>query len=310
MSRSLWDAPSAAGWRPASDGRRRPSSGPLPCRERAAVAGGGMPLGQAGLDLQLAVQSGPAVPGARHRDEGPGRGQRRHDVCSRGRRQLRAQGAAGQGHPLPPRPRVPGRGHEALGRLGTRRDRGRQGGRPYADPDLIHPADHDGEFFSVAEPLPVPAGPQGRPVIVQAGGSEGGLALGAEFADVVFTVAQTQARPVAFRDDIRARAAAAGRDPDRVRRGRARPRRADPDRGPPPAPTSAASRPAAPKTGSRSHVTTRQSLPDQPRQLNDLAHPQKGRTPKPVSGGCMSKCSPKSGRSQTSRSASSNSWVS
>jgi FMN-dependent oxidoreductase (nitrilotriacetate monooxygenase family) len=87
----------------------------------------------------------------------------------------------------------------------------------YADPDLIRPAGHDGEFFSVAGPLPVPAGPQGRPVIVQAGGSEGGLALGAEFADVVFTVAQTQARAVAFRDDIRARAAAAGRDPDHVK---------------------------------------------------------------------------------------------
>jgi FMN-dependent oxidoreductase (nitrilotriacetate monooxygenase family) len=87
----------------------------------------------------------------------------------------------------------------------------------YADPDLIHPVDHDGEFFSVAGPLPAPAGPQGRPVIVQAGGSEGGLALGADFADVVFTVAQTQAKAVAFRDDIRARAAAAGRNPDHVK---------------------------------------------------------------------------------------------
>jgi len=69
----------------------------------------------------------------------------------------------------------------------------------------------------VAGPLPVPAGPQGRPVIVQAGGSEGGLALGAEFGDVIFTVAQTQAKAVAFRDDIRARAAAGGRAPDQVK---------------------------------------------------------------------------------------------
>jgi FMN-dependent oxidoreductase (nitrilotriacetate monooxygenase family) len=87
----------------------------------------------------------------------------------------------------------------------------------YADLELIHPVDHDGEFFSVAGPLPVPAGPQGRPVIVQAGGSEGGLALGAEFGDVIFTVAQTQAKAVAFRDDIRARAAAGGRAPDQVK---------------------------------------------------------------------------------------------
>jgi FMN-dependent oxidoreductase (nitrilotriacetate monooxygenase family) len=87
----------------------------------------------------------------------------------------------------------------------------------YADPAKIHPIDHHGEFFDVAGPLPVPAGPQGRPVVVQAGGSEGGLKLGAELADVIFTVAQTQAKAVAFREDIRARAVAAGRRPDDVK---------------------------------------------------------------------------------------------
>src|ERR1700712_1545039 len=40
----------------------------------------------------------------------------------------------------------------------------------YGDPAAIHGADHHGEFFDVAGPLPGPAGPQGRPVIVQAGG--------------------------------------------------------------------------------------------------------------------------------------------
>ncbi|MFC4069514.1 NtaA/DmoA family FMN-dependent monooxygenase [Actinoplanes subglobosus] len=87
----------------------------------------------------------------------------------------------------------------------------------YADLDRIHRIDHEGEFFSVAGPLPVPAGPQGRPVLVQAGGSAGGLALAGDFADVVFTVAQTRGKAVAFRDDIRARAAAAGRNPDHVK---------------------------------------------------------------------------------------------
>ncbi|GGN97681.1 nitrilotriacetate monooxygenase [Actinoplanes lobatus] len=87
----------------------------------------------------------------------------------------------------------------------------------YAVPERIHRIDHHGEFFSVAGPLPVPAGPQGRPVIVQAGGSAGGLELAARFADVVFTVAQTRDQAVAFRDDIRRRAALAGRDPDEVK---------------------------------------------------------------------------------------------
>ncbi|MDQ7905125.1 NtaA/DmoA family FMN-dependent monooxygenase [Phytohabitans sp. ZYX-F-186] len=92
----------------------------------------------------------------------------------------------------------------------------KRGGR-YAEPSRIHRIDHRGEFFSVAGPLPVTAGPQGRPVVVQAGGSDGGLTLAAAFADVVFTVAQTRARAVAYRDDIRRRAAAAGRHPDDVK---------------------------------------------------------------------------------------------
>jgi alkanesulfonate monooxygenase SsuD/methylene tetrahydromethanopterin reductase-like flavin-dependent oxidoreductase (luciferase family) len=69
----------------------------------------------------------------------------------------------------------------------------------------------------VAGPLSTPPGPQGRPVVVQAGGSEAGLRLGSELADVIFTVAQTQGKAVAFRDDIRARAAAVGRNPDDVK---------------------------------------------------------------------------------------------
>ncbi|HEY1134023.1 MAG TPA: NtaA/DmoA family FMN-dependent monooxygenase [Nocardioides sp.] len=87
----------------------------------------------------------------------------------------------------------------------------------YGDVDRIHPIDHRGEFFAVRGPLPVPAGPQGRPVVVQAGGSAGGLRLAGDFADVVFTVAQTQGKAVAFRDDVRARAVAAGRGTDAVK---------------------------------------------------------------------------------------------
>ncbi|MGO3884653.1 MAG: NtaA/DmoA family FMN-dependent monooxygenase [Mycetocola sp.] len=86
----------------------------------------------------------------------------------------------------------------------------------YANPDRIHGPEHRGEFFSVAGPLSVPRSPQGRPVIVQAGGSPGGIALGAVHADVIFAVAQTVDRAVAFRTELRQRALAEGRDPDQL----------------------------------------------------------------------------------------------
>ena len=53
-------------------------------------------------------------------------------------------------------------------------------------PDKLHPLNHKGENFSVRGPLNVPRTPQGRPVIVQAGGSEDMIAVAAEFAEVIF----------------------------------------------------------------------------------------------------------------------------
>ncbi len=39
----------------------------------------------------------------------------------------------------------------------------------YADPAKVHELNHEGEFFSVRGPPTLPRGPQGRPVIIQAG---------------------------------------------------------------------------------------------------------------------------------------------
>ncbi|MFF0816049.1 LLM class flavin-dependent oxidoreductase [Rhodococcus sp. NPDC003318] len=55
------------------------------------------------------------------------------------------------------------------------------------DQSRVHPIDHVGQYFSVTGPLQVPPSPQGRPLIVQAGGSSGGLDLAAGYADAVFT---------------------------------------------------------------------------------------------------------------------------
>ena len=85
------------------------------------------------------------------------------------------------------------------------------------DPARLHRLDHKGEHFSVAGPLNVARSPQGRPVVVQAGGSEAGRALAAATADVVFTAQPSLAPAQAFYRDMKTRAAQAGRDPDSIR---------------------------------------------------------------------------------------------
>ncbi|WP_027345200.1 NtaA/DmoA family FMN-dependent monooxygenase [Hamadaea tsunoensis] len=79
-----------------------------------------------------------------------------------------------------------------------------------------HELNHKGEHFSVAGPLNIQRSPQGQPVIFQAGDSEEGRDLGANIADAIFTHAQTIEQGQAFARDIRARAAALGRDPDQI----------------------------------------------------------------------------------------------
>ncbi len=60
----------------------------------------------------------------------------------------------------------------------------------YIDPAKVHSLDHEGTFFKVKGPLNIGRAPQGRPVVLQAGGSDAGLDLAARTADVVFSVVQ------------------------------------------------------------------------------------------------------------------------
>ncbi len=76
---------------------------------------------------------------------------------------------------------------------------------------------HAGESFAVAQGLGVPASPQGSPVMVQAGSSDVGRDLAARTADVVFVAVQTLDSAKAFYDDVKARTAQVGRDPDRIK---------------------------------------------------------------------------------------------
>lgn len=87
----------------------------------------------------------------------------------------------------------------------------------YADPGLVRPVQHEGEFFRVAGPLNVPRSPQGRPVLVQAGSSEDGKAFAARHAEAIFTAQTTLADGQAFYRDVKRRLPAHGRDADQVK---------------------------------------------------------------------------------------------
>jgi FMN-dependent oxidoreductase (nitrilotriacetate monooxygenase family) len=86
----------------------------------------------------------------------------------------------------------------------------------YVETDLLHAADHEGEFFKVAGPLGVPRSPQGRPVLVQAGSSEEGRDFAGTYAEAVFTAQRTLAEGQDFYADLKRRAVAAGRDPSQI----------------------------------------------------------------------------------------------
>jgi alkanesulfonate monooxygenase len=94
--------------------------------------------------------------------------------------------------------------------------RDKQSGQ-FFHPDKMHWLNHKGENFSVRGPLNVPRTPQGRPVIVQAGGSEDMIAVAAEFAEVIFCAPLTLEAAQTFYADLKGRVARYGRDPDQVK---------------------------------------------------------------------------------------------
>lgn len=83
--------------------------------------------------------------------------------------------------------------------------------------DLVHTIDHVGKNFQVKGPLPFARSPQGRPVVFQAGSSPRGREQAARFADCVFTAQHLVEDAVDFRNDMRQRAQAEGRDPDSIK---------------------------------------------------------------------------------------------
>jgi FMN-dependent oxidoreductase (nitrilotriacetate monooxygenase family) len=87
----------------------------------------------------------------------------------------------------------------------------------FADPDKIRSPNHVGEFFSVKNPSALPRPPQGRPVLVQAGGSQAGIDFAASTAEVIFTAQTKLAEALAFREAVETRMPKHGRDPAALR---------------------------------------------------------------------------------------------
>jgi FMN-dependent oxidoreductase (nitrilotriacetate monooxygenase family) len=87
----------------------------------------------------------------------------------------------------------------------------------YVDPARIRTVEHSGPQFNVRGMATLPAGPQGRPVLLQAGDSDEGRAFGARHADAMFTLHGSLEAGQRYTADIKGRAAAAGRNPNELK---------------------------------------------------------------------------------------------
>ena len=87
----------------------------------------------------------------------------------------------------------------------------------YFDPDRLRVLNHEGKYLKVRGPLNIARPVQGWPLIVQAGASDAGRQLAAETAEMVFSSARNIPDAQEYFQDIKSRAANAGRNPDHVK---------------------------------------------------------------------------------------------
>ncbi|MFH8749768.1 LLM class flavin-dependent oxidoreductase [Streptomyces rimosus] len=87
----------------------------------------------------------------------------------------------------------------------------------FVDRDRLHYVDFRGTSFSVRGPSITPRPPQGRPVIVADATTRAAREVAAAHADVALVRAEDPATAGDARADLRERARALGRDPDRLR---------------------------------------------------------------------------------------------
>jgi FMN-dependent oxidoreductase (nitrilotriacetate monooxygenase family) len=82
------------------------------------------------------------------------------------------------------------------------------------DPAKVHAVNYEGRYFRTRGPLNSGPAPQGQPVIAQAGGSPRGRQFAAAHADTIVAHPKGIDGMKAYRDDVRARMVACGRNPD------------------------------------------------------------------------------------------------
>src|SRR5262245_32729210 len=81
---------------------------------------------------------------------------------------------------------------------------------------MIRPINHEGAYYHVAGPLNLPRGPQGWPVLVQAGSSDTGRGFAARHAEAIFTAQMEKTSAQDFYADLKSRVVGAGRSPDQA----------------------------------------------------------------------------------------------
>ena len=92
----------------------------------------------------------------------------------------------------------------------------RETGVVVPDPKKVRAINHKGAFFKVKGPLSCVPSPQGRPVLIQAGGSPRGIKASAQFADCIFAALKPRKLNIKHREELDKELKAAGRDPSKV----------------------------------------------------------------------------------------------
>ncbi|MDT5343995.1 MAG: hypothetical protein QOE52_3179 [Mycobacterium sp.] len=87
----------------------------------------------------------------------------------------------------------------------------------YIDPGRVGAVDHRGTHFDVRGLATLSGGPQGHPILLQAGDSDEGRNFGAHYADALFTLHSTLEAGQHYYADVKGRAASYGRNPDELK---------------------------------------------------------------------------------------------